>query len=146
MKAITKQYSNGEVTVLWKPHLCIHSGICFRGLPSVFDPRVRPWVNAEGGTTGQIVDQVAKCPSGALSILLNEKTQSNIHSMENNNENYGNEVKIMVMVKGPLIVKGDCIVVDESGNETIKNGQVALCRCGASKNKPYCDGSHKTGM
>jgi len=143
MKDITKRYSNGEVTVVWKPHMCIHSGICFRGLPGVFDPRVRPWVNAEGATSDQIVDQILKCPSGALSILTNEKSQTNQNTMENSTESKGTEVKIMVMGKGPLIVKGDCVVVDETGNETIKRGQVALCRCGASQNKPYCDGSHR---
>lgn len=146
MREITKKYSNGEVTVVWKPHMCIHSGICFRGLPGVFDPRVRPWINAEGGTTNQIVDQVAKCPSGALSILKNETEMHVTGRMENVNAEKVDEVKIVVMEKGPLIVKGDCVVVDESGNESAKKGQVALCRCGGSKNKPYCDGSHRAGM
>ena len=63
-----KRYDNGEVTVVWKPSLCIHSGICFRGLPQVFDPRVRPWIRPEGASTEAIVAQVGCCPSGALSI------------------------------------------------------------------------------
>ncbi len=142
MKDITKNYSNGEVTVVWKPQLCIHSAICFKGLPTVFDPRVRPWIKPEGATTDQIVNQVSRCPSGALSIIKHEKSQTNINNMEDS-EVKGNEIKIMVMGKGPLIVKGDCVVVDEFGNETVKNGQVALCRCGDSANKPYCDGSHR---
>lgn len=138
MKEITKRYNNGEVTVVWQPHMCIHSAICFRGLPEVFDPRKRPWVTPEGGTTEQIVSQVSKCPSGALSI---EKKQ--IENMETKtNENEVN-IKVHVMSKGPLILKGNCTVVDENGNETLKEGQVALCRCGASTNKPYCDGSHR---
>ena len=70
---ITKTYSNGEVTVVWKPEVCIHSAICFRGLPKVFDPRKRPWVTPGGATTEEIVAQVQKCPSGALSYLLNEE-------------------------------------------------------------------------
>jgi uncharacterized Fe-S cluster protein YjdI len=65
---ITKKYSNGEVTVVWQSHLCIHSGICFRGLPKVFDPRKQPWVTLENATTSEIVEQVKRCPSGALSI------------------------------------------------------------------------------
>jgi uncharacterized Fe-S cluster protein YjdI len=67
---ITKRYPNGEITVVWKPDLCIHSGICARGLPKVFDPRRRPWVEVQHADTKTIVEQVAKCPSGALSIEL----------------------------------------------------------------------------
>ena len=70
-RKITRKYSNGEVTIIWKPDLCIHSAICFRGLPEVFDPRVRPWINAEGASSQQIIDQVKKCPSGALTFLMN---------------------------------------------------------------------------
>ncbi len=72
MKEITKKYSNGEVTIVWKPNMCVHSGICFRGLSEVFDPRKRPWITPEGSTTSKIVDQVKKCPSGALSYILNK--------------------------------------------------------------------------
>ena len=67
-KEITKHYSNGEVTVVWKPHLCIHSGICAAGLPKVFDPRRRPWIDPMAATTQEIKDQVGRCPSGALSL------------------------------------------------------------------------------
>ena len=67
-KEIIKRYSNGDITVVWQPSLCIHSGICARGLPQVFSPRRRPWVVLDGHTTQQIVDQVEACPSGALSI------------------------------------------------------------------------------
>lgn len=73
MKEITMKYSNGEVTVIWKPHLCQHSGICARGLPAVFDPRRKPWIDASQAATAQIVEQVKKCPSGALSFLMNHE-------------------------------------------------------------------------
>ncbi len=76
MKAITKQYSNGEVTIVWKPHICIHSGICFSGLPQVFDPRVQPWISPEEADTPQIVDQIKKCPSGALSFTMNNEKEN----------------------------------------------------------------------
>src|SRR6478735_2412953 len=68
MKDIIKRYSNGEITVVWQPTLCVHSGICARGLPLVFNPRRRPWIDETAATTAEIVAQVAKCPSGALSI------------------------------------------------------------------------------
>ena len=79
MKDITKKYSNGEVTIVWKPDLCIHSGNCVRGLPSVFQPREKPWIKADAATTEEIISQVAKCPSGALSILTEDtgKTPEN---------------------------------------------------------------------
>ena len=66
--AIVKEYTNGDVTVVWKPEICIHSGICARGLPSVFKPREKPWIQMEGSTSEEIVNQVLKCPSKAISI------------------------------------------------------------------------------
>jgi uncharacterized Fe-S cluster protein YjdI len=74
MREMTKKYSNGEVTVIWKPHLCAHSGICFQGLPRVFNPNVQPWIRPEGSSTEKIIDQVKKCPSGALSYVMNNET------------------------------------------------------------------------
>ena len=70
-KDIIKRYRNGDVTVIWQPSLCVHSTICFRGLPQVFDPRRRPWVVLEGTDTETIVRQVEECPSGALSYERN---------------------------------------------------------------------------
>ena len=64
----THKYTNGEITVIWKPEACIHSGICFKGLALVFDPRRKPWIEMDKATTEQIIEQVKKCPSGALSI------------------------------------------------------------------------------
>lgn len=64
----THHYSNGEITVVWKPDVCIHSGICFKGLSAVFDPRRKPWIDLSKVATQEIIDQVNKCPSGALSL------------------------------------------------------------------------------
>ncbi len=63
-----KEYSNGEVTVLWKADLCMHSGICWGNLPSVFKPKERPWIKINGASTEEIIATVNICPSGALSI------------------------------------------------------------------------------
>lgn len=71
-RKITKHYSNGEVTIVWKPDVCIHSGNCFRGLPEVFDPRRKPWIIPEAAATDELISQVKKCPSGALSFFMNE--------------------------------------------------------------------------
>jgi uncharacterized Fe-S cluster protein YjdI len=67
------KYSNGEVTIVWKPDLCIHSGNCVRGLPQVFRPKEKPWIAPQKATTEQIMAQVKKCPSGALSYFMNEE-------------------------------------------------------------------------
>lgn len=64
----TKEYSNGEVTVLWKPQLCKHAGICVKMLPNVYHPKEKPWIKAENATSQELIDQTSKCPSGALSI------------------------------------------------------------------------------
>lgn len=72
MKDITKKYSNGEVTVVWKPNTCIHSAICFRGLGEVFHPKTLPWITLEKSTTDKIIDQIKNCPSGALSYYMND--------------------------------------------------------------------------
>lgn len=65
---ITKEYTNGEITVVWQSAKCIHSGNCVRNLPQVFQPRNSPWIKTENATSDEIVITVAKCPSGALSI------------------------------------------------------------------------------
>jgi uncharacterized Fe-S cluster protein YjdI len=75
MREITKKYSNGEVTIIWKPHLCRHSGKCFTGLPMVFDPLVIPWVNPEGADTEAIIVQVKQCPSQALTFEMNNDSE-----------------------------------------------------------------------
>lgn len=71
MKA--KEYTNGEITIVWKPDICIHSGICVKTLPHVYKPNERPWIQMEHATSQEMIDQVAKCPSGALSIKKEDK-------------------------------------------------------------------------
>ena len=71
---ITKHYyKNKDITVLWQPAMCIHSGICFKGLSQVFDPRRTPWIEMDKATTETIIEQVKNCPSGALSFSFNDK-------------------------------------------------------------------------
>lgn len=131
-KKITKKYSNGEVTVVWQPHLCIHSTICFRGLPNVFDPRKRPWVTPENVDSETIMKQIDACPSGALSYIKHETVAENVEL----------ETIVEPMKNGPLLVYGNISIKDAEGNLSKKHKVTALCRCGASENKPFCDGSH----
>ncbi len=136
MKEITKKYSNGEMTIVWKPNECIHSTMCFKGLGNVFDPTKRPWITPEGSTTEKIIDQVKKCPSGALSYYLNRDG-------ENEQVKVQAETIVETTPNGPLMVYGNVTIKDSKGNITKKNNVTAFCRCGASSNKPFCDGSHK---
>ncbi len=69
---LTKEYSNGETTVVWQSGKCIHSGNCVRNLSSVFQPKEQPWIKMENATTAEIIAAVGKCPSGALSIKVVE--------------------------------------------------------------------------
>lgn len=141
LSRVTKKYSNGEVTVVWKPARCIHSTNCFTGLPAVFDPAKRPWVNAGGSDTAHIIEQVKKCPSTALSYFMNSDGEKP--------EAVTGEIDTVVEAKpnGPLFVYGNVTVKKSDGSEEKRKEVTAFCRCGNSNNKPYCDGSHiKSGF
>ena len=128
-----KEYSNGEVTIVWEADKCIHSGICVKGLPNVFRPKVRPWVRISGASKEELVNQVKQCPSGALSYYMNNQEDKTAESLE---------TKVEVLENGPLLVYGTLKVTNKDGLAEIKNKTTAFCRCGASENKPYCDGTH----
>ncbi len=128
-----KNYTNGEVTVVWKSDLCIHSANCVSGLGEVFNAQARPWVNMQGATSERIIAQVEKCPSGALSYFMNEQVEKTDDFLE---------TRVEVLANGPLVVYGALRLQDKYGNETVRTNKTAFCRCGASANKPFCDGSH----
>ena len=118
---IKKKYTNGEVTITWEPSKCIHSTICWKKLPQVFDPRKRPWITIEGDTTERMVEQVKACPSGALGYYMNH---------EENQAQTVTETIIEPLPNGPLLVYGTIKIKDAEGNLTVKNQTTALCRCG----------------
>ena len=132
-----REYSNGEVTIVWKPDLCLHSEKCIHNLPSVFDKDGRPWINASGASTNDIIEQIKTCPSGALSTYLNSvgKTEEN--------QNPSPSVNLKCVPNGPILLKGAIQITMPDGKEENIDKAIALCRCGASGNKPFCDGSHK---
>jgi uncharacterized Fe-S cluster protein YjdI len=72
-KNLTKEYTNGEVTIVWQSGKCTHSGNCVRNNPNVFKPKEQPWIHPENASTKEIIDTVQKCPSGALTFYLNKK-------------------------------------------------------------------------
>lgn len=138
MKDITKKYTNGEITIVWKPATCIHSTMCWKGatgLLDVFNPGEKPWIKPAGATTERIIEQINKCPSGALSFYYNAD--------ENLPEHIDTECIVETTPNGPLMVYGNITVKLHNGEETQKNKVTAFCRCGGSSNKPYCDGTHR---
>ncbi len=67
-KNIVKEYTNGDVIVVWQSGKCIHSAMCVKNLPEVFQPKTSPWIKMDGASSEEIISAVKKCPSGALSI------------------------------------------------------------------------------
>jgi uncharacterized Fe-S cluster protein YjdI len=132
-----KKYSNGEVTILWKPDLCIHAGKCVQGLPKVFRPKEKPWIQPEHAESSALIEQVKKCPSGALSILEEKLIDNQTKKMEST------KATIEVNPNGPLKIAGPCEIKMSDGTMQSVNKDVFLCRCGASQNKPFCDGGHR---
>lgn len=130
-----KNYTNGEITVNWQPEKCIHSTKCWKSLPRVFNPRAKPWVNMEGGTTEAIRNTVLNCPSGALSLGNAEPLTENISPLA--------EVEVLPLPNGPLQITGELRVKNEAGEVVVKTDKTFFCRCGSSANKPFCDGSHR---
>lgn len=135
MEKITKKYTNGDITVVWKPRLCVHSAICFTELPKVFIPYERPWVNMKAASTEEIMDTVSRCPTQALSYYYNNEKEVTKKTDKSSAE-------ISLIKNGPIVVKGSFKLTDTDGNEIVTENNAVLCRCGYTKNSPFCDGSH----
>ena len=130
-KELIKRYTDNDLTVVWQPSKCSHSKNCFHGLPEVFNPENRPWVQLDAKDNEAIIAQVKQCPSGALSLEAEAEL-----------EDKGVITHVNVTKGGPLLVEGSLSITLPNGEQVEKEGMTALCRCGASANKPYCDGSH----
>ena len=128
-----KEYKKGDVTILWEPKKCIHSGICVKGLPKVFKPKERPWIQTDSASEEELRSQVLKCPSGALSLKPQEVEQDTDDAAD-----------IAFREDGPIFISGSFKMTYDNKTTSFENDKVVLCRCGASKRKPYCDGSHVT--
>lgn len=73
MEINANQFSNSEITVTYDPTVCINAGRCARELPDVFRTSVIPWIDIDGASSDKIIEQVKKCPSGALKFHHNQK-------------------------------------------------------------------------
>ena len=125
-------YVNGSLTVHDNRGLCAHSGFCSDNLASVFRTRIEPFVDPAGATAAEIIAVIGLCPSGALSY--------SIDGVEHRDR--GGESAIAYEPGGPYLVSGGCELVDVELPEGATTDHLALCRCGASQNKPFCSGKH----
>ena len=131
---VERVYSNDQISVSWTPQLCIHAGHCFRGLPEVFQPQTRPWVKIDGATADKIAEVVMTCPTGALHFERLDGGPQELPPAE---------TTISARPNGPLYVRGRVRIVAPGGHLIREDTRIALCRCGHSENKPFCDGSHR---
>lgn len=136
----TFYYTNGDITVKWEPEICKHSTICFKGLGEVFNPNRKPWIDMSKADTEKIMHQIQQCPSGALSYTINKKEMITRPLPEV--KEHAQLLTIECLRDGPYLAREMITIKMPDGTEETRVGSTALCRCGASKNKPYCDGSH----
>ncbi len=142
-KETVKEYSNGEVTVFWRSELCIHSANCLIGLPEVFNTRKRPWINVHASDSKAIMKIIDTCPSRAITYLKSTKfvTSKPRKSVKLKSK----FARVQILKDGPALVTGNFILRDAKKKKIkVETEVAAICRCGASKKKPFCDGSHLT--
>jgi len=128
-----KVYKGQGLSVQFNATRCIHAAECVHGLPAVFDPQARPWIQPGKATADEIVAVVARCPTGALQASHDDGRTA--ESVPARNE-------LRMVADGPHHLRGDIEIRDDSGKAVGGETRMALCRCGASGNKPYCDNSH----
>lgn len=129
-----KAYTAKDITVFYDAKLCIHAAECVRGLPQVFDTSKKPWIQPEHATSDAIAEIIHRCPSGALRY---ERLDGGT------NEIIPDEFTGTFAENGPLYLRGAIKLTSSEGQTLFEGTRVALCRCGASKNKPFCDRSHQ---
>ena len=133
-EGVERVYSNDAISVYWAPQFCIHTANCLNAEPSVFDVRRRPWIVVDEVDADRIANAVMTCPTGALSFERHDGGPQ---------EPAPEELTVVPRTNGPLFLRGDIKVRDVRGNVMREATRVALCRCGQSENKPYCDGTHR---
>ena len=127
-------YAGDGIEVFWEPKLCIHVRNCVRGLPGVFDPERRPWVEVDAAEADAIAATILTCPTGALHFRRLDGGEQEAAQAE---------TTVEPRPDGPLFVRGRVRIVDDEGRLIREDTRLALCRCGGSANKPFCDGSHR---
>ena len=128
-----RSYEGKEITVHDNRTICSHAAECVSNLSPVFDLNARPWINPDNATAEEVMDVIKKCPSGALSYSVND-----VHTRD-----FEREPEINITRNGPYYAVGSIELNVPGDLNPPSNEHYSLCRCGASKNKPYCDGSHR---
>lgn len=152
-------YRNNDITVYWKPGACIHASYCYRELLVVFDPSRRPWVNMEGAATDRIIEVVNLCPTEALTWKWNdEKRNESVGPEHTNHIKYRradllegeqeaphkeDSAIVKIMTDGPIVIEGNFTLNYDNISKELNNSLTSICRCGESKNQPFCDGHHR---
>ena len=127
-----KTYTGKKIAIHDNRALCVHAGVCVSSLPSVWRLKQRPWIDPDAADVAHIIDVIEQCPSGALSYSIEgEEAQEPERTPA-----------IQVATDGPYKVTGDVQLVGQAWSAGAPRQRYTLCRCGASKNKPFCDGSH----
>ena len=126
-------YASDAIRVLWDARRCIHVAECVRGLPRVFDPRRRPWVEPGAAEADAIAEVIRRCPTGALHYERLDGGPPEPLPAQNTVE---------LQPDGPILVRGMIQVENDRSEWELQDLRMALCRCGASRQKPFCDGSH----
>jgi uncharacterized Fe-S cluster protein YjdI len=131
---VERVYANDRIEVTWEPTFCIHAAECLRGLPAVFDNRRRPWIIVDNGSAVDIAEVIQRCPTGALHFSrLDGGPQEPVPE----------KTTVIERPNGPLYVRGKITILAQDRTQIREDTRVALCRCGSSTNKPFCDGSHR---
>ncbi|KAB2962286.1 MAG: hypothetical protein F9K18_10010 [Thermoanaerobaculia bacterium] len=135
-------YTAPGITVTFDPDLCIHSAVCLRTLPAVFDVRRRRWVAPEAAPADEVAAAIERCPSGALRYVRQEgAAPRGEEPAEAPAEEPGTTIR--ASLDGPLLVEGTFELLDAEGRRIDAAGRAALCRCGGTANQPFCDGTHR---
>lgn len=127
-------YDGAQADVHWDGRLCIHIGECGRAPNDLFVGGRQPWCQPDQASPGEVAEVVKRCPTGALTYLRKDGGEVEAADAEN---------VVSVMYNGPLYVRGDLEVEGASADMSGVRFRAALCRCGQSKNKPFCDNSHE---
>ena len=125
-------YKGKKITIHDNRGICAHAGRCTDGLPSVFRLNQEPWIHSDAATADEIIATIQKCPSGALSYSVDDVEHRDRDS----------EHSIFVAPNGPYVVSGEPDLIDTNRAEGASKEHFVMCRCGGSKNKPFCDGTH----
>lgn len=133
MKSKIKTYSADDIDVTYDIPRCIHAKECVNGLRAVFDEKKRPWIQPDQAPADQVAEVILRCPTGALHFERKDGDEA---------EQTPDRNTVELAENGPVYVRGDVTIINEEKEALLKDTRVALCRCGASKNKPLCDNSH----